>query len=41
LGDKVRSLIVKLQEMHGKEKFLIFREDGNIIQLGTLLKKAT
>eukprot|EP00957_Ditylum_brightwellii_P096455 7346441-Ditylum_brightwellii.AAC.1 len=41
VGDKIRRLIVKLQEMHGKEKFLMFTDDGKIIQLKTLLKKVT
>eukprot|EP00957_Ditylum_brightwellii_P152732 11626121-Ditylum_brightwellii.AAC.1 len=40
VGDKVRSLIVKLYETHGNEKFLMFTEDGKMIQLETLLKKA-
>eukprot|EP00957_Ditylum_brightwellii_P106321 8111471-Ditylum_brightwellii.AAC.1 len=33
VGDKIKGLIVKLQEMHEKEKFLVFTEGGKIIQL--------
>eukprot|EP00957_Ditylum_brightwellii_P191800 14601143-Ditylum_brightwellii.AAC.1 len=39
VGDKIKGLIVKLQEMHGKEKFSVFTKDGNIIQLETFPKK--
>eukprot|EP00957_Ditylum_brightwellii_P129065 9845183-Ditylum_brightwellii.AAC.1 len=39
VGDKIRSMIVKLQEMHGKEKLLMFTEDRKLIQLETILKK--
>eukprot|EP00957_Ditylum_brightwellii_P204739 15340646-Ditylum_brightwellii.AAC.1 len=39
IGDKVRSLIVKLQKAHRKEEFLIFMEDGKLIQLKTFPKK--
>eukprot|EP00957_Ditylum_brightwellii_P006532 495048-Ditylum_brightwellii.AAC.1 len=40
VGDKIRSLIVKLQETHRKEKLSMFTEDGKMIQLETFLKKA-
>ena len=33
VGDKIKSFIVKLQEMHGKDKFLVFTEDGKIVKL--------
>eukprot|EP00957_Ditylum_brightwellii_P097871 7453927-Ditylum_brightwellii.AAC.1 len=41
VGDKIRSLIVKLQETYGKEKLLMFTENRKMIQLETLPKKAT
>eukprot|EP00957_Ditylum_brightwellii_P161247 12277367-Ditylum_brightwellii.AAC.1 len=40
VGDKIRSMIVKLQETHGKDKLLMFTEDGKLIQLETIPKKA-
>eukprot|EP00957_Ditylum_brightwellii_P142458 10853322-Ditylum_brightwellii.AAC.1 len=38
VGDKIRSTIVKLQEMHGKDKLLMFTEDGKLIQMDTIPK---
>eukprot|EP00957_Ditylum_brightwellii_P074078 5628886-Ditylum_brightwellii.AAC.1 len=40
VGDKIRSMIVKLQETHRKEKSSIFTEEGEMIQSKTLPKKA-
>eukprot|EP00957_Ditylum_brightwellii_P205765 15345283-Ditylum_brightwellii.AAC.1 len=33
--DKLKSLIIKLQEAHGKEKFLLFTEKGERIKIET------
>eukprot|EP00957_Ditylum_brightwellii_P061948 4701333-Ditylum_brightwellii.AAC.1 len=38
VGDKIRSIVVKLQEMHRKEKLLVFTEGGKMIQLETIPK---
>eukprot|EP00957_Ditylum_brightwellii_P020677 1559231-Ditylum_brightwellii.AAC.2 len=38
--DNLRSMIVKLQETHRKEKFSMFTEDGKLIQLETIPKEA-
>eukprot|EP00957_Ditylum_brightwellii_P109199 8329744-Ditylum_brightwellii.AAC.1 len=40
IGDKVRSLIVKLHEAHAKY-FIIFTEDDKLIQLKTFPEKGT
>eukprot|EP00957_Ditylum_brightwellii_P094795 7218857-Ditylum_brightwellii.AAC.1 len=40
VGDKVRSMIAKLQKTHGKEKLLMFTEDGKLIQMESIPKKA-
>eukprot|EP00957_Ditylum_brightwellii_P055550 4210160-Ditylum_brightwellii.AAC.1 len=39
IGDKIKGLIVKLQETQGKENFSVFTEDGKIIQLEAFPKK--
>eukprot|EP00957_Ditylum_brightwellii_P206230 15347450-Ditylum_brightwellii.AAC.1 len=39
VGDKIKNFIVKLQEMHGKDKFSVFTEDGKIVKLKSFLKK--
>eukprot|EP00957_Ditylum_brightwellii_P142457 10853321-Ditylum_brightwellii.AAC.1 len=39
MGDKIKSTIVKLQETQ-KKGLLMFTEDGKLIQLETILKKA-
>eukprot|EP00957_Ditylum_brightwellii_P034175 2589756-Ditylum_brightwellii.AAC.1 len=33
--DKLKSLVIKLQEVHGKEKFLLFMEKGVKIKIET------
>eukprot|EP00957_Ditylum_brightwellii_P164152 12498426-Ditylum_brightwellii.AAC.1 len=33
VGDKIKSFIVKLQEAHGEDKFLVFIEEGKIVKL--------
>eukprot|EP00957_Ditylum_brightwellii_P056717 4298261-Ditylum_brightwellii.AAC.1 len=40
VGDKIRSMIVKLQETYGNKKLSISAEDGTLIQLETTPKKA-
>eukprot|EP00957_Ditylum_brightwellii_P056689 4296283-Ditylum_brightwellii.AAC.1 len=35
VGDKIRSMIVKLQETYRKEKLLMFSKDGKLIQMET------
>eukprot|EP00957_Ditylum_brightwellii_P064082 4861607-Ditylum_brightwellii.AAC.1 len=39
VGDKIKSPIMKLQETHRKDKFLVFTEDGKINQLEAFPKK--
>eukprot|EP00957_Ditylum_brightwellii_P007665 579503-Ditylum_brightwellii.AAC.1 len=39
VGDKIKKIIVKLQETHTKDKFSIFIKDGKIIQLEAFPKK--
>eukprot|EP00957_Ditylum_brightwellii_P141466 10777201-Ditylum_brightwellii.AAC.1 len=38
--DKLKSLIIKLQEAHGKEKFLLFTEKGKRIKIEMFPAKA-
>eukprot|EP00957_Ditylum_brightwellii_P127764 9743456-Ditylum_brightwellii.AAC.1 len=38
--DKLKSLVIKLQEAHGKEKFLLFMEKGVRIKIKTFPAKA-
>eukprot|EP00957_Ditylum_brightwellii_P027832 2104161-Ditylum_brightwellii.AAC.1 len=38
--DKIKSIIIKLQEMHGKDKFLLFTEKGKRIKIKMLPAKA-
>eukprot|EP00957_Ditylum_brightwellii_P102654 7823518-Ditylum_brightwellii.AAC.1 len=38
--DKLESLIIKLQEMHGKDKFLLFTEKGTRIKIKAFPEKA-
>eukprot|EP00957_Ditylum_brightwellii_P023450 1769989-Ditylum_brightwellii.AAC.1 len=38
--DKLKSLVIKLQEAHGKEKFLIFTEKGVRVKIETFPVKA-
>eukprot|EP00957_Ditylum_brightwellii_P138566 10561997-Ditylum_brightwellii.AAC.1 len=33
--DKLKSFVIKLQEAHGKEKFLLFTEKGEMIKIKT------
>eukprot|EP00957_Ditylum_brightwellii_P028884 2182091-Ditylum_brightwellii.AAC.1 len=40
IGDKIKNVVIKLHEMHGKNKFSIFTEAGKVIELGTFPKKA-
>eukprot|EP00957_Ditylum_brightwellii_P197282 15029989-Ditylum_brightwellii.AAC.1 len=40
MRDKLKSLIIKLQDMHGKEKFLLFMEKGKRIKIKTFPAKA-
>eukprot|EP00957_Ditylum_brightwellii_P207457 15353077-Ditylum_brightwellii.AAC.1 len=37
--DKLKSLVIKLQEMHGKDKFLLFTEKGERIKIETFPAK--
>eukprot|EP00957_Ditylum_brightwellii_P056750 4300800-Ditylum_brightwellii.AAC.1 len=39
VGDRIKSFIMKLQEMYGKDKFLVSIEDGKIVKLKSFLKK--
>eukprot|EP00957_Ditylum_brightwellii_P009712 732143-Ditylum_brightwellii.AAC.1 len=38
--DKIKSLVIKLQEMHGKDTFLLFTEKGKRIKIKTFPAKA-
>eukprot|EP00957_Ditylum_brightwellii_P125928 9599646-Ditylum_brightwellii.AAC.1 len=38
--DKLKSLVIKLQEAHGKEKFSLFTENGVRIKVETFTAKA-
>eukprot|EP00957_Ditylum_brightwellii_P082333 6260437-Ditylum_brightwellii.AAC.1 len=38
--DKLKSLVIKLQEAHGKEKFLLFIEKGVRVKIETFPAKA-
>eukprot|EP00957_Ditylum_brightwellii_P004674 355476-Ditylum_brightwellii.AAC.1 len=38
--DKLKSLVIELQEAHGNEKFLLFMEKGKRIKIETFPAKA-
>eukprot|EP00957_Ditylum_brightwellii_P105686 8059318-Ditylum_brightwellii.AAC.1 len=40
IGDKIKSLVIKLQEMHKKDKILLFTKKGARINIETFPKKA-
>eukprot|EP00957_Ditylum_brightwellii_P121760 9285482-Ditylum_brightwellii.AAC.1 len=40
IGDKAKNFVIKLHEMHGKEKFTIFTEAGKRTELETFPNKA-
>eukprot|EP00957_Ditylum_brightwellii_P131269 10012060-Ditylum_brightwellii.AAC.1 len=40
IKDKLKSLVIKLQEAHGKEKFLLFTEKGAQVKIETFPAKA-
>eukprot|EP00957_Ditylum_brightwellii_P150292 11445711-Ditylum_brightwellii.AAC.1 len=38
--DRIKSLVIKLQEMHGKDNILLFTKKGKRIKIKTFLVKA-